>query len=117
MTRRPENNDPLDLAAQEEAERASEEATRLKRQLEVDDLKWLMGHRQGKRFMYRLLASCGNFRSSLDSDTVMMAAKEGARNIGLEYVADITECCPERYIEMLKERKEDARRTAGERTG
>lgn len=103
--------DPFDLDAQEAARVLQDDATRLKRQIEVDDLKWLMAHKQGRRIVWRLLQSYGVFRSSFRVDALEMAFLEGARNHGLKLLADVHEHCDERYADMMKEAKADAARS------
>lgn len=111
MATEPEVNDPFDLSAQADAKSQQDDAARLKRQIEVDDLKWLMGHRQGRRYVWRQLQNYGVFRLSFDSDPLVMAFKEGARNHGLKLLADIHEHCPERYAEMTREVRDARRRS------
>lgn len=107
--------DPLDLEAQDAAKSQQDDATRLQRQREVDDLKWLMGHKQGRRYMWVQLNNYGVFRTSFSSDPLVMAFNEGARNQGLKLIADIHEHCAERYAEMTKE-QHDARRSSSIRS-
>jgi hypothetical protein len=101
---------PFDLNEQEEAKALRADATRLQTQIEVDDLKFVMGHKQGRRYVWRQLEKHGVFRSSFSSDPLLMAFKEGARNDGLKLMAEILEHCPKQYAEMLKEHKEHGKR-------
>ena len=77
------------------------------RATEEDDLKWLMSHKQGRRLISGLLNATGVFRSSF-AGSDEMDFREWARNVGLRYFADITDLCPDQYVLMLKEHKEDA---------
>lgn len=86
------------------AEAAREAAEELRRQ--VEDLKWLMAHKPGRRFMWRLLAMAGVYRTSFNTSGSVTAFNEGKRNVGLTYVAEIQEHVPDSYLTMLKEQKE-----------
>lgn len=99
---------PFDLEAQEAAKAALDEADRIKRLIEIEDFKWLMAHKQGRRIVWRLLEKYGVFRSSFSVEPLEMAFLEGQRNDGLRLLADIHEHTPDRYVEMLREQK-DAR--------
>lgn len=72
-----------------------------------EDLIWLMSHKQGRRLMASLLDVTGVFRSSY-TGTEETTFREGARNVGLRYFAKITDLCPDHYVTMLKEHKDNA---------
>lgn len=93
--------DPFDLAETgDEAERKEREAKRRKA-----DLQWLMDEAAGRRIVHRLLDQTGVFRSSYtgDNDTFF---REGQRNVGLQWLAEVNATCPEQYALMLKEANE-----------
>ncbi len=75
-------------------------------QIEIDDMKWLMSNKRGRRFVARLLERAGVWRLSFNTNALTMAFNEGTRNEGLRLLAQITAHCPDRYTEMLKESKE-----------
>ncbi len=104
MTR--QEHDPLDLAGQERTAAKTAEEERLQREREQNDLKWVMGSKQGRRFMHRRLEQAGIWKSSFNTNNAAMAFNEGYRNAGLELLNEIMEACPERYTEMLTEQKE-----------
>jgi predicted component of type VI protein secretion system len=58
------------------------DAAKLARQVEANDIKWLMSSRQGRRVMW---------------------LREGMRNVGLMDIADITKHAPEGYALMFAE--------------
>lgn len=99
-------HEPLDPDSQVTAEQALAEAARLKKEKEVADLKWLMGHEEGRRIAWRLLEEAGVFRSSFSMDGLQMAFSEGNRNQGIKLLAEIHEHCPVRYTQMVKEQKD-----------
>lgn len=95
--------DPTDIAKQVLLKEAQTEENVFKRQVEIDDLKWLMGHVQGRRIVWRLLRQYGVFRSSFSQNPIEMAFLEGKRNDGIKLYADILEHAPERHAEMINE--------------
>lgn len=98
--------DPLDLASQDRAHAEADERSRMATQIEINDLKWLMGDIRGRRFMSRLLAQAGIYRLSFSAEPLVMAFNEGARNGGLKLLAQLTTHCLERYTNMLSENQE-----------
>lgn len=108
--------EPIDLQALERARALNEEEQKLDRLLEIDDFKFVMEDKRGRRFLWRLLAQCGVFRSSYTGNNETFF-REGQRNIGLAYMALIHEACPEKYSLMLKEQKEYGRRKQRGRSG
>ncbi|MCC7063249.1 MAG: endopeptidase [Planctomycetes bacterium] len=106
---------PFDLAEQEAAENALTEEAKLERLVEVDDFKFVMEDKRGRRMLWRLLAETGVFRLSFTGDMATTNFKEGSRNIGLKYLALIHEVCPETYALMLKEHREYGRRKRNSR--
>ena len=102
--------DPSDLIALDKAQAKATAAQRLARAVEVEDFKWLMGNRQGRRFVWRLLEKAGVFRTTFRLNNEM-AFLEGMRNMGLILVADIHEICPEKYHIMVKEADDNAKRS------
>ena len=102
--------DPSDLIALDRAQAKAAEAQRLVRSVEVEDFKWLMGNKQGRRFVWRLLEKAGVFRTTFRLNNEM-AFLEGMRNMGLLLVADIHEICPEKYHIMVKEADDNAKRS------
>jgi hypothetical protein len=82
------------------------------RKQELMDIDTLMSTPAGARFIWRLLTLSGIFRSSFSSDPLVMAMNEGQRNIGLRLLSDLTEACPDKYLNMMRTAK--ARKTKEE---
>lgn len=101
-----QEHDPLDTSAQERTAANAAEEERLAKELEQNDLRWVMSTKQGRRFMHRLLSGAGVFQLSFNTNALTMAFNEGGRNIGLNLVGQVNEACPDRYTEMLNEQKE-----------
>ncbi len=103
--------DPTDIPAQDREQRDKETRDQLARETEDADLRWLMRHPQGRRIVWRMLDRAGVFRLSFDTEPLVMAFREGARNEGLRVLARIHELCPDRYPQMMREMTDDDRDT------
>jgi hypothetical protein len=103
------NHDPLDLNSQERSRDDQQVRSRLVRETEEADLKWLMGSKRGRRIVWRLLDRAGVFRLSFNTNAMQMAFAEGNRNEGLRTLAQIHTFCPELYPLMAKEQSNDNR--------
>lgn len=101
--------DPLDIRGQERDQADADKRTELAAKAEIDDLKWLMSNKRGRRFVFRMLERAGVWRLSFNTNALTMAFAEGQRNEGLRLMAQLTEHCPGRYTEMLKESQEHDR--------
>jgi hypothetical protein len=99
------HRDPLDIRAQEKDEADRKEKQLRNSRQEAEDFKWLMQDKRGRRIVWRLLERTGIYRGGL-RDSQSMAFDEGARNIGIAYMAMIDENCPERYAAMVTEQRD-----------
>lgn len=92
----------------DQVRRAKEsDRARLERERNEDAAIW--GTYEGRAFTRRLLASCGVFELSMQSDPYWTAFNEGGRNVGLGLMARMAETAPELF--MLMEREHIARQT------
>jgi hypothetical protein len=100
------NYDPIDTASQDKAraDRASRE--KLADQADVDDVKWLMSSKRGRRILWRILERGEVFKLSFNTNSMSMAFSEGRKNEGLRVLALIHAAAPELYATMLKEARE-----------
>ena len=98
-------NDPTDLKRQERDAEADEAVARERRRKELEDLRWLLGHPQGRRLASRVLDEAGVFRSSFNHSGSLMAFNEGRRHIGLWLTAELMEASADGYLKILKEFK------------
>ena len=85
----------------EAAERAK--AEKIKRQQDVEYIKWLMAHAPGRRFVTRLLEQTGLFRTSYHASGSLMALNEGRKQIGYFLQGELVEIVPDAYLKLLKE--------------
>lgn len=98
-------NDPTDLRGHEREAEADEAVASEKRRKELEDVKWLMAHPQGRRIAARILDQAGVNRSSFNHSGSLMAFNEGRRDIGLWFTAEMLEAAPAGYFKLLTEYK------------
>lgn len=96
-------SDPTDLRGNEREVERDEALARETRRKEIEDLRWLMAHAQGRRVVWRLLERAGLYRTSFNHSGSLMAFNEGKRDMGLFVLAEISEAAPEGYVKLLKE--------------
>lgn len=96
-------DDPTDLEGQEQDAADVQKAAARKRQQQVDDIKWLMGHPGGRRIVTRLLEESGVFRTSFHTSGSTMAFNEGRKHVGYFLTAELLEHAPDHYLKLLKE--------------
>lgn len=104
------NTDDLSPEQSEAAIAARTEKERIAAAIELEDFKFVMAHKQSRRFVWRLLGKAGIFRSTHSVVHAESAFMEGQRNFGLQLLLDINKHTPERYIELLTEIKDDNRK-------
>ena len=97
--------DPTDTRRQEHEAEAAEAVARANRERELNDLRWLLGHPQGRRIVSRLLDKTGVHRSSFNTSGSVMAFNEGRRDTGLFLMAELIEASPSGYMNVLNEYK------------
>lgn len=96
--------DPLDTRGQEREQEAQAAKQRERQRIEVEDFKWLMAHKQGRRFVWRLLERTHLFKTSFTGSSETFF-KEGERNVGLRVMDLINDHAVEQYLTMVKEHK------------
>lgn len=103
--------DEIDPARKRAARHDRKVQSEAKVQQEVEDIKWLMSERLGRRIMYGLLEQARVFQGSFtgDNETFFL---EGKRSVGLAYLAIVNGHCPTEFVLMLKEHAEDGNRSA-----
>ena len=71
-------------------------------------LEAIMELKETRRWMNDILVACHIFEPSFrEGSSDGTAFREGERNVGNRLLADIMEACPDKYLVMLKEAKDD----------
>jgi hypothetical protein len=97
--------DPTDLHQQALDATAQRQRDELNAKQERDDLIWLMGTKPGRRIASRILGTTGVYRNPFNNSGSVMAFNCGQMNVGQQWLAQIMEHAPDRYLELLKEAK------------
>lgn len=100
------HDDPTDIRSADEAQASADAKAQIIARRNIDDIKWLMSDKRGRRIVSRLLDLAGLHRPSIDQNTASMAFKEGKRWFGVLLAEEIEKHCFDRYIEMLQEQKQ-----------
>lgn|SRR5262245_9451517 len=86
--------------------RAAEKMARVTEQQRREIINGIMSVAPGRQWVCDLLEVCHVFATSYADSSLRMAFLEGQREIGLRLLMDIMGACPDRYIEMMRERNE-----------
>src|SRR3990167_6287746 len=98
--------DPHDLPGQAATAKAREQQSKLSSQTDIEDTKWLMSTKRGRRMLWRVLDRAGVFRLSFNTNALAMAFAGGCKNEGLRTLDMIQQASPDLYPTMLKEARE-----------
>ena len=71
----------------------------------ADVVTSIMSVANGRAWVLEILEQCHAFASSFTGNALQTAFAEGERNVGLRLLNDIMACCPDRYVEMMRERQ------------
>lgn len=96
---------PTDVASRKAADAKREHIKSLEYKQYEADFAWLMEHKQGRRFMWQLLAKTGVFQNPFTGDSKTFF-KCGEMNVGQRFLNDITAICPHRFVQMLNDNQE-----------
>lgn len=92
------------LGGTEEREQA-DTARRAKTNQQADDLRFVMSHVSGRRFVWELLDFAGMWRPSFTADRLSTDFNEGSRNVALMLWGKLQHECPEQLLRMQEENK------------
>jgi hypothetical protein len=80
---------PTDLDALDAQRSTAKEQSRFDAAIELDDVRWLMSGKRGRRFMWRLLGDARLYQQSFDGNTNWSIFNEGKRSIALKLASQI----------------------------
>jgi hypothetical protein len=95
--------DPTDLRGQEELKAEKANQDRLAQEVEDGDWKWLMASKRGRRIVWRLLEQAGVFRSSFNTNALLMAFAEGNQELRQPHAGKDPHAVPRAFPVMMKE--------------
>jgi len=100
----------------EEKEIAFKEQQDAEQHAEVmEDLRKILHEDWGRRYLWRLLSFCRVMDRSMDRDALVMAFREGQRDIGMRLMKDIDEAEITAYNTMRMEHYNDEKERAATR--
>lgn len=97
--------DPTDaLTTDDDADNALRAAkANIQRKQQTEDIKWLMAHAQGRRFITRVFERTNYRRTPFNSNGSTMSFNAGMQNIGLWLESEVLDASPDAYMKLLKE--------------
>lgn len=98
---------PHDLEAQQAASADRALRERLAFDAEIADVRWLMGRRQGRRIVHRLIANAGVFHDVFHPNFGQMAYEEGKRHAARKLLHLVNLHCSDHYLLMMREAAQD----------
>ncbi|ECI2916325.1 hypothetical protein CSP68_002608 [Salmonella enterica subsp. diarizonae] len=90
-------------------DKLKEENARKQRDLaqrEIDDIRFVMDSKQGRRVIWSVLEKGRVFFAIPPMDALAMAFNEGQRNLALELFQRVMAHCPDQYLKMAAEASE-----------
>lgn len=107
--------DPLE-EREEQTERVKERQLleQFARSREVTELTALLGGEPMRDFLWRVLSRCNVFKSTWDSNYGRMSLNEGARQVGLWLLTEISEAAPDALLAMQLKSSRQAQSAAAE---
>jgi hypothetical protein len=97
----------IQFDASDEAQvRQRELKARRREKADRDVVASLLSSPDGRAWAWAKLASTHIYETSFSSDPIAMAFREGERNIGLQFLSEISRTSPESLILMMKERSD-----------
>ncbi|EDO2581037.1 hypothetical protein CXC73_03825 [Salmonella enterica] len=76
-------------------------------QRDIDDIQFVMGSEQGRRVIWSLLEKGQVFGACFNVDPHITAFNEGQRNLALVLFQRVMAHCPDQYLKMAAEARED----------
>lgn len=93
--------------SEEQLQKDAEVKQKLLAERQRDDLIHVMGSAQGRRVIWNLLDKAGVFSVSFTGDNNATNFNEGRRSEGLRLFSDVMQHCPDLYMTMAKEAREE----------
>lgn len=85
--------------------KADDAKKKLKRQSELEDLRYLLQSQQGRRFFWRLLSHCSVYNSIFNTNALTQSHNSGRQDIGHFVQGEIVQASPDNYLKMQNEQQ------------
>lgn len=86
--------------------KAARKKERQDREFELQETKWVLSSKAGRKFLWRWLGKCGVYSLSFNQHNSIMSFNEGKRSIGNELMLDINESDAKAFMLMMQENME-----------
>lgn len=96
-------------AANESQVEKAKTADEKERDLELADLRFLLGTPQGRRFVWRILKHCRVFNSVFNNSGSVTYYHSGMQDVGHFIQAEVIEAKKEAYFEMMRENEKGSK--------
>lgn len=96
-------------AANESQVEKAKTAEERERELELADLRFILSHAQGRRFIWRLLKHCRVFNSVFNNSGSVTYYHSGMQDVGHFIQAEVIEAKKEAYLEMMRENEKGSK--------
>lgn len=96
-------------AANETQVEKAKTADEKERELELADLRFLLGAPQGRRFVWRILRHCRVFNSVFNNSGSVTYYHSGMQDVGHFIQAEVIEAKKEAYFEMMRENEKGSK--------
>lgn len=97
-----EIDNTIDTSSVEQVKKRKSKA-QLHQEQDRNDLEVVLSTVGGRNVLWKVLTSCGIYKSSYDGDPTATVFREGRRAVGLELLATILTTSPQAYADMSLE--------------
>lgn len=95
--------DPFDIGGQQDRDNNRRHLDVIRRKEDDALWEWMMSGSQGRKFIWRLLQSCGIGESSFNTNGSLMSFAEGRKSVGYGIEKQLKTVAPKGYLTMLEE--------------
>ena len=106
-------HNPYDLEGQALAEKERQEEQLSGLAQWESDVRWLMGHKRGRRVVFKIMDEAKVFHTIFNPNALQMAHSAGVKDLAFRFLDVINRRCPDHYTKMMQERHDDGDGTDG----
>jgi hypothetical protein len=97
------NLTPFDIEAQQDRDNDRRHLDAIRKKEDAALWEWIMSGPNGRKFIWRLLQSCGIGESSFNTNGSLMSFAEGRKSVGYGIEKQVKQVAPKAYLTMLEE--------------
>ena len=71
------------------------------------DVRWLMGHKRGRRIVFKIMEEAKLLHSIFNPNALQMAHSAGMKDLAFRLLDVINRRCPDHYTKMMQEHHDD----------